>query len=239
MVTILAVVVDPFVQQIAHYYTCAQVAHSYEAFIPRVNSYQDNEAVRQGAGIQTLGAGTQAAISAGSFSASAFNLPFICPTGNCTFQTPYLSVGYCSSCSDISTELRTVNYTYLSNNSAGINVPEWQLNYTLPSGLYLVADGATLAVGGYYNNSDSPLAPIAIVEVMYEAPQLSGAIRNCTQDDPCTPDDTWVRGGYGAARCEIGACVKEYAATVQSGILVSDPQTAFISVMFTATTCLF
>ena len=216
VVTILALGVDPFVQQIVRYYTCVKPTGRIEASIPRVNTYEDPGAFHNGAGSVALGIGTQAAISAGAFSAAAFSLLFNCSTGNCTFERPYSSVGFCSRCSDISTELRITNYTYVNYNPAYGNATVSQLNYTLPSGLYVAPtdSGQVFAMGGYPANEYPPGPPIAAVEAIYKPPTK----RSCASGD-----DSWACRGYGAARCELIPCLKEYNATIQSSFLVSYP----------------
>ena len=143
-----------------------------QASIARTNVYTDPEAIHNGAGSVSLGVGTQAAISAGAFSASALSVSFSCPTGNCTFERPYSSVGFCSSCSDISTELRRINYTYVVENPElpGGHANASTLNYTLSSGLYVtpVDDGSVFALGGYSAAEYSRL-PMTVIEANLQA----------------------------------------------------------------------
>lgn len=197
-------------QQIARYETCTEPNSRLEATIARTTTYADAESLHNGAGDGSLGAGSQAAISAGAFSASALNLPFNCPTGNCTFDQPYSSIGFCSSCSDISNELTYVNYTWRVVTDY-YNETSSALNLTLPSGLYVPTnDGSVFALGAYV---DEYSRATAIIDAIYHPPY----------NRTCAPSEqSWACKGRGAARCKLAPCLKSYTAQVRGGFLVSD-----------------
>ena len=151
LITVLALGADPFVQQLTRYYTCTILDVREQASISRTNTYSDPEGQHLAGGTSSLGIGMQAALGAGSFSASAFSVAFSCPSGNCTIGPAYSSVAFCSRCTDISSEIGSANYTTVD---PADNSTIRTLNYTLPSGLYLTpADGGQVfALGGYAPN---------------------------------------------------------------------------------------
>lgn len=136
--TILTLLLDPFVQQLVHYNVCLEPKLNSIATIARTNfyAYYDKEAL--GAIWQGPYEAIYAAINRGAVNPSDNSASYIltqCDTGNCTFSsltnTPsnratYSSVGLCSSCADISDQIQR---------NVSVGVP----SYILPGG-----DGAYL-----------------------------------------------------------------------------------------------
>ena len=145
-VTLAALAIDPFAQQVVRYYQCSIPIPKVNATIPRTNVYQEM-GFHLGVGYSTVVQGMQSAINGGIFNPNLASVSFHCPTGNCTFSGQYHSIAYCSSSSDISENLslQRVNTTYVfrANYSNGTTVnqtvPVTLLNTTLPSGLYALS----------------------------------------------------------------------------------------------------
>lgn len=100
VLTIIAVGIDPFIQQILSYNDCNVSTNEKGAFIPRTNYFHDlaNEADRSTVDGSKSARG---AINAGILG-SPYTTHADCPTGNCTFSTTFVTVGFCGTCQDIS-----------------------------------------------------------------------------------------------------------------------------------------
>lgn len=132
LVTIFAIAIDPFAQQLAHYQTCSQVVQGAEATIPKTNLYNDPGGHHAGAGERTINTSMQAAVYTRIFSPGTNRVVAKCPTGNCTFPEPYKTIAYCSACSDITSQLNTTTCN-VSESNGNFTIT----NYTLPCGLQL------------------------------------------------------------------------------------------------------
>jgi hypothetical protein len=120
LVTVAALFIDPFAQQVISTIPCTTDVQSSQATIPRTNFY--NEAgTHVGAGEALLPVDVQRVINAGIFNPGT-EVAVSCPSGNCTFPTVYHAVGYCGSCEDITNYLQITyelvqggpNYTNVS-----------------------------------------------------------------------------------------------------------------------------
>lgn len=106
-VTLLALAVEPFTQQILRYHSCSVIDQSGNAGVPRAILY-GAMGEHIGADLATVRVDMQSAINAGVYNANPPTVPVTCSTGNCTFTQPYHTVGFCSSCHNI-TNLLTVS----------------------------------------------------------------------------------------------------------------------------------
>ena len=206
-IILLAIAVDPFAQQIVRYYTCTGALETAPAVIPRVNSYVDPQFFHDGAGSEVLGIGTQAAVQAGLFAPATISIPYNCATGNCSFPNEYHSLGYCSSCTDISEHVKVVNRSV----PTGANTTFTTLGFELPSGLFssLYMAGAMIMApipSNSYSSFDS-------------TSELLFGMSNDTKLEDCSPDDPLLCRGYGAARCSMHPCVRTLTAGVLGGNL--------------------
>src|SRR5438874_1344544 len=123
-ITICALGVDPFAQLIIHFDECLVPDPRVIATIPRRNTYAEL-GPHEGAGISGLLPVLQSDINAGVI--NPIDITFQCPSGNCNFTSPYYSVAWCSSCTDISKDLIL---DCSSSQPSGI-----ACNASLPSGL--------------------------------------------------------------------------------------------------------
>ncbi|ERF76803.1 hypothetical protein EPUS_07983 [Endocarpon pusillum Z07020] len=134
LITVAALIVDPFAQQVLSTYDCRVPAEAFVATIPRTSFYIENIPIfGMDRGPITLE--LQNSINGGIFNPGR-NVAFDCPTGNCTFPNNYQTVGFCGSCIDITNQLYvkpklnepnksawTINILTASNLSAVINKP--------------------------------------------------------------------------------------------------------------------
>jgi hypothetical protein len=143
LVTVAALVIDPFAQQVIQAHTCPIADPKAQVSIPK-NEY--------GAGVDTLRAAMQSAIYAVVYNPETITILFDCTTGNCTFEDHYSSLGYCSSCVDLTSNLKVTTSTgyYVSGNET---VPYTIFRPTLPSGLSSVYSAE--CVGGCYGEYEN------------------------------------------------------------------------------------
>ena len=128
LITIIALAIDPFTQQILQYYNCLQPMSDATALIPRTNNYTA-AGMHTGAAETSLDGPMAAMLYVGLLDPptnATSSIPITCPTGNCTFPTyqegvSYSSIAMCSSVEDISHTI-TGNGTFY--------------NYFLPSGAH-------------------------------------------------------------------------------------------------------
>ncbi|KAF2664059.1 hypothetical protein BT63DRAFT_429586 [Microthyrium microscopicum] len=113
VITIIALAIDPFSQQVIQYNTCQITSSASLARLPRTNNYTAD------AFSSETGAALLTDFVAGAIQVSAMNapsnetdlLPFICPSGNCTFAAAtdgasFQSLGMCHSCKEINSLIR-------------------------------------------------------------------------------------------------------------------------------------
>lgn len=159
----------------------------------------------------------QSAINAGVFSPGSVTTPFTCDTGNCTFPE-YKSFAYCSTCTDISSEISTTNYTRisaLSNDSISSDEGDY-LNFTLPSGLWGSQKNNHQFAMNLSSNGDMSSTFQAIL-----GDSDGPGIRDHTYTNyPYGPGLEWVCRGYGAAQCSLEICIKIFSASIENGKLV-------------------
>jgi hypothetical protein len=135
LLTIIALTIDPFSQQIVRYYTCSRVDTRLVAYIPRSNNYTNRGLMTRplNAELDTTMAGV---IYMGLLASPANEnaiLDFVCTTGNCTFPTDrgasITTLGMCWHVWDISDTIRR-NETY-----PGYWIPDWDGNSQCSVGL--------------------------------------------------------------------------------------------------------
>ncbi|KAG8528558.1 uncharacterized protein KY384_006730 [Bacidia gigantensis] len=117
VIALLILIVDPFGQQIIHYYTCSVAIDHLQAEVPRTNVFLPE--VFNGPGGAsgfTVEPALQAAVPDGALG-SGINMNALCPSTNCTFPEQYSTVAYCSSCTDTSDLLSTYQSVVPANDS--------------------------------------------------------------------------------------------------------------------------
>ncbi|EME87770.1 uncharacterized protein MYCFIDRAFT_75605 [Pseudocercospora fijiensis CIRAD86] len=104
---IIGLLIGPFTQQVLQYTQCAvplPPSDIHRTQVPRASIFVGN-GTHDGAAINTLVLGEQASVNAGLYTTGQVSA--VCPSGNCTFSI-YKSVGYCSTCIDVSADAKVV-----------------------------------------------------------------------------------------------------------------------------------
>ncbi len=228
IVTALAVLNSPFVQQIVRY-PSRQIVDAGQIATMRKSSMildrpGDSNFVR-------------AAIAPIYSDASVFHSVPTCPTGNCRWPT-FQSVGWCSRCTKNATSLMT--YTPSCDHLAAANVSGSTCTFSFGSG-----NGIAIGPDGSAFNPESyPMAITWVVDAAIQWP-------NFTQRPVFTPGDPLLTIGYVALnytfnmlsfnesfqlpfwnanagyaeKCTLTPCLQEYNVAVSSGIGIIDIST--------------
>ncbi|KAK2591151.1 hypothetical protein QQS21_011165 [Conoideocrella luteorostrata] len=113
VITIGALAIDPFSQQILRFKPCIRLQDGGVAVIPRTNNYTGG-AILSRPGYAALDPRMTAAITLGALAAPSNEgalLNFQCQTGNCTFpsdnQAVFSTLGMCSACREVSDRIQT------------------------------------------------------------------------------------------------------------------------------------
>ncbi|KAL1644183.1 hypothetical protein SLS58_004463 [Diplodia intermedia] len=140
VITIVAMAIDPFSQQILQYYTCLRPLHGAITSIPRTNGYTSN-AFQTGADVHEMDPQMSITIYTGLLNPpanSSSSISISCPTGNCTYPsdngTTFSTLAVSHSCEDISNLVSRQNLSTESGRN--------YVNLTTPAGAQLqVPDG--------------------------------------------------------------------------------------------------
>jgi hypothetical protein len=225
LVIVIAVAVDPFTQQIIHYYESATLSTvAGNATLPRTSQYNIG-GVHIAAGLSSIDHGMLGAILGGFWTPSTVSntVPVSnCLTGNCTFTEPYNSIGMCSSCTD------------LSNKVSGFCNSNALCNYTLPTGTGIsmngLLDGWEWMVG---NQTFGSVPPIPGVSTFFgdrefiwtNSPDAlpCGELAGCPSNTK-SANTTCQKGScpVSAAGCYLYPCLNTYTANVSNGILTEN-----------------
>ena len=196
-VTIAATLVDPLSQQLIRVHDCDETVSGVAASLPRTRLF-DEHGGHIGAGYSQMSLGLITSFATGQFSSNSPQVPFTCGTGNCTFDHEYKSVGYCSSCEDVSHHLIFQPFAPTSKRFGSINV-------TLSGSGSLSFDaGADMDQAVRFSMKYG--ASGAVSMVWYD-----GKGSNATYD---------LRGR--AFQCSLTPCVHTYQAEVRNGRLLEE-----------------
>ena len=112
LLTVAALAIDPFSQQVIKYDDCAFSMPQYVARIPRAETFRHKNSSFEAGEIHSLDDSIKVALYLGLLtppSNSSSRISLSCVTGNCTFpienRTGYLSLAMCHSCLDNSTAI--------------------------------------------------------------------------------------------------------------------------------------
>ena len=239
IVSILTVVVDPFVQQLVAYYPCnVGLTNGTSVYVPRANIYLERGS-QSSSGYWSITRGLENTIYNGLFANSKLEIAAQCPTGNCSYPISH-TLAYCSSCIDATKEL---SIAITNNTSAG------RYNYTtsLPSGLnastaFLYVAGPQTTMFTMAATNDNPgnyrceyaqcvtnfefILPGGSLQGNSSTPELQVWSEKYGQDlgpavKPCQyswQQNKWGCNGFGAARCSLRPCVQELHTDIKFGV---------------------
>ena len=213
LVTIVAMAVDPFTQQVIQYDYCSTVAPKAVGQIPRTNNYTAGSRANNG-GAGFLSGAMNAAFYTGLYDPpknASSNIGINCQTGNCTFPATetgvsYMSLGMCSSCNEISDQI--TNRTTVDKSGKTI------LEYVLPSNLTISPLGRDSVAGSMVvTQPEQAGGPPMIAQSIVDFDMMVFDTTVCKDIATFTDCRVW------ASRCSLTPCVKSYAANVSNGIL--------------------
>jgi hypothetical protein len=217
IITITAMAVDPFAQQVIQYNYCSTTAPNTAALIPRTNNYTAGTRAANGGGGHASPIMNAAFYGTGLFDPptnASSSIRINCPTGNCTFPATengvsYMSLGMCSSCTDISDTI-----TNVTTITPGIgNTTSSYGTYFLPSGISVSPVGNNTLVSTLVLNPPDITEQGMILQTMITFEML--------MFDPSVCKDVATLSGcrVWASRCSLTPCIKSYSANVTNGIL--------------------
>ena len=223
LLTVVAVALDPFAQQIIRYYSCQIPDTGSQATIAR-STFFIEAGGHLGAGLSTVAVGLQSSMNAGIFSPQTAGVVFDCGTSNCTFPGSYNTVGYCSTCEDVTSELT------IHNLSQSVYPPTF--NYTLPGAEYSNGTYSYFNGTDVDNDIDSALFTMncgaeTVISfggstcemIMSRYTGTYFKLQGCADTLLGNSMGDWYCRGYGAARCSLYPCIRTYKGTVKNGKL--------------------
>lgn len=232
VLTVIAIVLDPFFQQLIRPVDCSVSYSNEAAILPRTNLLDFNY-LRIGSENDLQSLVMMGALGDDYASAE-------CSTGNCTFTDVYTTLGYCSQCEDVSDSLSSnITCTDSSANITSQLIPAVtdcpslsgvQIASNLSSRVGTTWPFALLAMELTGSTAEALLQFDLVVggttaSRMGLDPFTANNLSGCS--DPSTSTQ-WQCRGYGAARCTLQPCVRTYNATVVNGqtleALVETPQ---------------
>ena len=234
-ITVAALIIDPFAQQVISTYDCDILAESGAATIPRTNNFNERGKHIEAA-IDTVSLEMQRSINAGIFNPGG-NVAFDCSTGNCTFPSEYHTVAYCSECND------TTNKLSIDTGTNSLNNTSWTISLNdgdaaTQRNLSVAMNGSNY--GSQYLVMQSTLSGNTDIVAGFLSINQS---RSCADTCPSVDDRNiekcranWNKIGWGcaalsgqgssyssgsdgvgAASCSLFPCVRTYTAKVEGG----------------------
>jgi hypothetical protein len=154
-----------------------------------------------------------------------------CPTGNCTWAEPYLSLGVCSQCLDATSAIQESCSKYDGDFDYNPDTPDSVVsycNYSLPNGLSIAGTPSTsdsffpsLNISSSITNTTrfqqigTPISIVSLLRADWIMKFVNGAI-----DQPASDGDNAYAAvtKARATECALFACVKKYNASVENGV---------------------
>ena len=197
-ITILALAIGPFAQQILQFSSCLIPLEGSSATVARTNNYTVG-ALQLAVGDPYVDGKMTAALYQGLLNppsnASALMSTY-CPSGNCTFphlnNTAYTSLAMCPSIEDIS--------HLISGYGNVVRYGSKTWNYTLPSGLQL-PDIRVLTTAAISSHGKDQETPLLALEALMVTVNCSGA--TSASEDECSIKP-W------AFRASLSPCIQKY-----------------------------
>lgn len=210
VLTLAAMAVDPFVQQVVQYYSCPQMINGEIASIPYSNNYTDG-AMGRPTGSPSLDSQMQSALFVGLLDPPAnvsAGLAYTCRTGNCTFPATedgatFMSLSMGSTCRDI-----TDNISYALNTSRYSNgnneTYTFQTASLLDYDITIDNETAYVMYSGYQYSEGWPSSWLTKAAFLMGPNPESGA-------------DKWSATAF---ECEFYPTVSTWASNITNSVLV-------------------
>ncbi|KAI3337554.1 hypothetical protein HD806DRAFT_43371 [Xylariaceae sp. AK1471] len=242
-IIIVCIAVDPFTQQLVSTVDCNLFVEDMRATISRTNFFNGPESRFAPRYRQIVPAVLRSEVISGLY-AEDHPPSFDCFTGNCTFEEKYASVGFCSSCREITDQIKEsvlcygnghftygedchpnpfVNHTFSIDDNLSLNWtfingdrgPPYTIFTTQVDTLHKVSFNGTV----YETGRDIRMLLAKPRAVFGDDIVTNEPLTECDNH----PDNTsWACTGRGAAICQVQPCVREYKGSIQNGKLVED-----------------
>lgn len=220
MLTVVAMAIDPFAQQVVQYYSCSTIAENEVATIPFSNNYTDGYTSWRSSGSGMVDPQMQAAMYIGLLNPptniSAAITTHSCRTGNCTFAATddgatFLSLVYQSQCIDISDRI-----IYTFNTSRPPDSTYYFSNASLP--------GSTASLDFLTNNSGFSVHSEYVMKSSYQFPNSAtrypSSFLSRISFLMFMTSDVVSRMPVRAFECEFYPTVTTFGANITNGRLV-------------------
>lgn len=230
---VISLAIDPFVQQLVRYHDCLQARDDLNATIPQAYLFSDSGPSAD-TGPLMMATPLYRYFVRGLLTPNATKINFVCPTGNCTFDGPYHTLGYTAICEDITDQLKILEATSngsklvkttLSPEAAASSSPD----VSQPQSWFVVdaaLDGhgtvVVLAASSLPGSNDTFQNKHLISRISRGAQTTDSlALAGCDSE---YANSTWAcsESGAGAARCALKPAVKTYRARVTNGVLLEE-----------------
>lgn len=227
VLTVVLLAVDPFTQQLIRYVGCSEVHLNETALIPCASVFPNIGWINN-----TYPKLLVEAISAtnSGFFVSGIRIDITCSTRNCTFAQEYGSLGYCSSCKDLS-HLIKFNSTcrnHMSDNNNRDPSSRVFCNTTsyIPNGISMTSNPISqfpvLAImSKVFQSGDLIYSGLQILISKSDLnrfgvyPVTGDLLEGC---DNSSTSDTWRYRNFGAAEYALSPCIRTYKAKMTAGV---------------------
>lgn len=203
---VLAILLAPLTQLLVQYRTCRILDSGSNATISRRNNFWST-GKRTGALQATIPTDLQNTITGGVMGTNLNTVVPTCASGDCTFTESYRTIGYCSHCTDLVSEV--VTSCDADKYRCTYYLPSMHFNYTFGGGpvylAYVMVNKTSTADSNYTVTIRNPIDT-----------SLKPDFQDCTKK---LGDDSWICYRYGAANCSLYPCVKQMNAAVDRGLL--------------------
>ena len=213
---------DPFAQQLIIPTNCAQIDPLSNATTACTSFYSDfGSHYMAGPGLLDLKA--QMAINRGAFGGPQdLQIQPDCRTGNCTFP-PYFTLGFSSSCVDVSDQIGYVNFTGQGGRTSGLDLAGGA--YTFQDETTLVSWNQSTIYPTYLQISSMDQGSTFLVLTGFLAGRSAQSGPDINNMRPSACNGSWVCQGFGAASCSLRASIKSVVTQVNAGNLVENAKT--------------
>jgi hypothetical protein len=220
VLSIVALAIDPFSQQIIRYYSCFPASRTESARLPRANNYT-RDAISRGIGNAELNTTLATSIMVGAMPDPPMNytelMSFECQTGNCTFPVTdagemFQTLGLCHQCWDIANLIQVNN----TNTSQGWSLANWHVGDDWNFGRRPAYVGENALPYEADNNSNAMYWSRKTLAMRAEFDDLitvDGIMLNVNNDCDVESSEHCPKHPW-AFRCAIYPCIKTMSAKI-------------------------
>ena len=218
LITIIALAIDPFSQQIINYTDCAQPLPNAIASISRTNNYSAY-GFRWASDENTLDAPMINTLYSGLINPPENPASLIvteCPTGNCTFPSDngasHSSLAMCHSCEDISSQITSHGFNWTRS-----FITDDNFTLSIPSGAFLNYSIFATAAPCFDPSNLTSEQEDNLPEDLFSFSTLMMNIEGCDQELGGGPTGCTLKPW--AVNCSIYPCLKTYGGNISQHLL--------------------